>query len=492
MIHNPAGLYGGGAFKFDMQPAINYVLKKQAQEEATKKALEKQFEKSMANQTPTGMRGIDADAYSLATNNVKDFWINNKNKLLNGDVKTTIEFERMSKIPLQIAAESKQYNEDAKDYERISKTNPDIANLYTDETLGIDKTTGQPLIDPADNGYMGYYGHNQPSYIQDENGQVVKNPKFKRFDISKIAFKPKPIAPDEFNKMIETVIGPDVKPIETSLGIVKDPKNKNYQREDVEIGYADNDIKNMGDKMVQFAKDPRVKQYIHDNYPYQTFVDQNAEQFSKANETFKKYYGRDIAPGNENELFAGIVMAQKGGKKVQQGKLQLSPEAKQAMDFAYAKKLEQWKKSLTPNLATQIAQVKTGFEMIPDGQYGKVTIRGGYAYGADGKPYNSNGFDVKVPKDKIPTDVLNKRAQGTNINLIDDMDLNIVNGVIQAAKNEDAGLITRGTLLQDQLQKMGIKNTGAILLNSSDAQTLKVQKKNVPSGSKQKLGNLGF
>lgn len=486
MIYNPAGLYGGGAFKVDMQPVINYVLKKQAQEEAARKALEKDFEKSMTYQTPAGMRGTEADAYSQAIQNVKSYFNNNKNRLLNGDVKATIEYEGLQKIPLQIAAESKQYNEDAKDYERITKTNPDIANLYTDETIGIDKATGQPLIDPTDNGYTGYYAHKQPSYIIDETGQVVKNPKFKRFDISKIAFKPKPIAPDEFSKMVDVVIGQDIQPVETSLGIVKDKKNPNYQREDVVIGYDDSDIKTIGDKMIQFSKDPRAKQYIHDNYPYQTFLDQNVDVFNKANETFKKYYGRDIAPGNEDELFAGIIMSQKANKKVKQGKLEATPEYRNALSEASSKRLAVFNKSLNPTVTYEMDNVKTIFENTKPGQYKttkkqKVTVgANGLVYGADGKPYNSNGdFDIVLPIEYVDASIFDYGKKGSKISLIDDVQASVKDGKIQAVSSQESGLIPRATLLRKEFSDRGIK----IPIEQISNVPL-IQDKNVSSGSK--------
>ena len=43
MLVNPSSLYGGNAFKIDMQPAVNYFLKRQAQEQAKEKTLENYF-----------------------------------------------------------------------------------------------------------------------------------------------------------------------------------------------------------------------------------------------------------------------------------------------------------------------------------------------------------------------------------------------------------------------------------------------------------------
>ena len=486
MLVNPSSLYGGNAFKIDMQPAVNYFLKRQAQEQAKEKTLENYFTTLTDKASPTGMRtDLDGAAYEKSIQDFKDFWTVNKDKILKGDVQTTAYAQELGRIPSKIIAESKEAMNTSKMAAQVGATG-NIKENWTDETIGIDSSTGQPLVDPITGSYIGLNAHNQPIYIIDKNNKLVPNPKYKHFDLSTVAVNPKILSGKEMQDYLDNSTS-NIKPSKISLGVKPDPKNKLYEYEEYEIKQTPESLKAIGDRASDLYNAKEVKYTFHKNHPFKEWSDQNAAMFTQANDLYKQIYGKDIE--NEKELYTGLAMQSKNQVQKEVGNSRLNPIAMKNLDFQYSKKLEQYKKSLNPTLSTQIDQVKTPFEEIPDGTYGKVIIKGGYVYNAaDGKPYTSagNGFDIKISKDKLPTGVLDKRAQGVNINLIDDMDFNVVNGVIQGAKNADAGLITRGTLLGDQLKKLGVKNTGTILLNSNT----QTQKKAVPSGSS--ISNLGF
>jgi hypothetical protein len=435
--------------------------------------------------SPTGMRtDLDGPAYEKALQDYKDYWTANKNKIVKGDIQTTAEAQRLARIPFTIAAQSKEAMNTAKMASQVGATNPETKDRWTDETVGIDKETGQPIMDEQGN-YMGLYAHSQPIYIIDDKGQLVQNPKFKNFDLSQVAVNPKVLSGKEMQDYLDNQIA-DIKPSKIPLGIKQDSKNPMYEYEEYEIKHTPESLKEIGDRASDLYNAKEVKYTFHKNHPFKEWTDQNAGSFLEANNLYKQIYGKDIE--NEKELYAAIAMQNKNQVQKEVGTPRLNPIASKELDLRYSKKLEQYKKSISPELNAQIDNVPTAFEEIPDGTYGKVIIKGGYVYGADGKPYTSTGnsFDVKISKDKIPTGVLDKRAQGVNINLIDDMDFNVVNGVIQGAKNADAGLITRKTLLGDQLKKMGVKNTGTIILNSNK----QTQKKPVSSGGS--ITNLGF
>ena len=486
MLVNPSSLYGGNAFKIDMQPAVKYFLKRQAQEQAKEKTLENYFTTLTDKASPTGMRtNLDGAAYEKSIQDFKDFWTVNKDKILRGDVQTTAYAQELGRIPSKIIAESKEAMKTSQMAAQVGATG-NIKENWTDETIGIDSSTGQPLVDATTGSYMGLNAHNQPIYIIDKDNKLVPNPKYKHFDLSTVAVNPKLLSGKEMQDYLDNQTA-DIKPSKIALGVKKDPKNPLYEYEEYEIKQTPESLKSIGDRASDLYNAKEVKYTFHKNHPFNEWTDKNTGMFNQANDLYKKIYGKDIE--NEKELYTGLAMQSKNQVQTEAGTPRLNAIAMKDLDFLYQKKLEQFKKSLNPTLSTKMDQVKTAFEEIPDGTYGKVIIKGGYVYNAaDGKPYTSagNGFDVKISKDLIPTGVLDKRPTGVNINLIDYMHFNVVNGVIQGGKNTDLGLITRGTLLEDQLKKMGIKNTGTILLNPS----IQTQKKAVSSGSS--IPNLGF
>lgn len=487
MIHNPAGLYSGGAFKVDTTSALNYFLKKQAQEEATKKTLEKHFTTLTDNASPTGMRtNLEGEAYQQAIQNYSDYWNSNKNKILNGDIKATSEAEKLAKIPFNIVAASKEALNTSKLTGQISATNPDAYARWTEETVGIDKATGKPKLDEFGNP-MGIIAHDQPIYVVDPSTKaVVANPKFKAFDLSAIAVNPKELNGKEMQDYIDNYTA-DIKPSESSLGVQPDPKRKGYEYEVTEIGYDAPSLKTIGDKALQLYDNREVKYTFEKNHPFKEWTEQNVDMFTKANDKFKAIYGKDIE--NNKELFAGLTILNKDTKQQKVSPSRENPDIKRQKDMADSMKLERFKKSLNPTQVASVMDADTDLDRVSDDTYttsaGKKVIKKGKGwFNPDGTPYTSapGAFDIRITKDKIPVTIIDKRPSGVNPLLIDDMDFRIENGIAQGVRNPDVGLISRTDFIKDIAKTAGIKTP----IN----QTNSVPSSSTPKPKKGSLNNL--
>jgi len=123
MINNPASLYGGGAFKVDSTAAVNYYLKRQAQDQAKEATLDKYFTHLMDKASPTGMRvDKEGEAFQQSLNNAKNYYIQNKKAILGGDVTAQQKYIELTNQPFQIVAASKEALNTAKTALQIRKT----------------------------------------------------------------------------------------------------------------------------------------------------------------------------------------------------------------------------------------------------------------------------------------------------------------------------------------------------------------------------------
>lgn len=217
MINNPAGLYGGGAFRVDSTAAVNYFLKRQAEEQAKEATLDKYFSTLTDKATPTGVRNQEQDAFRQSVQNYQDFYIANRKALAKGtDMALQSKARELAKLPFQIQAESKDALATVKTTGQVAATNPDTYATWTDETTGIDKESGKPKVDPNGN-YMGIYAHDQPQYIINSDKSVTPNPQFKHFDLSSVKTNPKLLSTKELEDYSENQVS-NIKPSDISAG----------------------------------------------------------------------------------------------------------------------------------------------------------------------------------------------------------------------------------------------------------------------------------
>jgi hypothetical protein len=467
MLVNPEGLYGGGAFKVNLDPAVNFLLKKQAQEQAQSAALDKYYKNALSKATSTGMRAQEMPAFEQAVNNYKQFYIQNARELSRGNnPQLSYEAEQLMRVPFQIANDSKELYNTTKSMDQIRATNNKQAALYSPETLGYDPKTNQPVLD-AEGNPMGLSAHEQPAYtIDEQSGQVIKNPKFKHFDLNQITYLPEPYEGKDFVNVIQNSVA-NIKPSQRKESR-PNPKDKFSNIETTYVEYDPNQLQDMGNIYANlYDQDKRMKATFDDNHPFSEWSEKNAEDFNKANDAFKMVYGRDIEPGNNKELFAAIQLQP---AVTPQTKEDIVSNKQAAMD--YAAELSRRNSDRAIQLAASLKQqtgrdvdintVETGFERIPDGTYnnGQVTIRNGMAYDATGKPYTS---DVSIPKSKISTDILNKIPSGDR-EVVKMMNITYSNGKPVAAsanigRTGSTGIIYRSDVANEAVRKAGYKPT---------------------------------
>jgi len=463
MLVNPEGLYGGGAFKVNLDPAVNFLLKKQAQEQAQSAALDKYYKNALSKATSTGMRAQEMPAFEQAVNNYKQFYIQNARELSRGNnPQLSYEAEQLMRLPFQIANDSKELYNTTKSMDQIRATNNKQAALYSPETLGYNPKTNQPVLD-AEGNPMGLSAHEQPEYIIDEqSGQVIKNPKFKHFDLNQITYLPEPYEGKDFINVIQNSVA-NIKPSQRKESR-PNPKDKFSNIETTYVEYDPNQLKDMGNIYANlYDQDKRMKATFDDNHPFSEWSEKNAEDFNKANDAFKMVYERDIEPGNNKELFAAIQLQP---AVTPQTKEDIVSNKQAAMD--YASELSQQNSDRAIRLSASLRQqtgrdvdlntIQTGFDKIPDGNYnnGEVIIKNGVAYDKSGKPTTAV---ISVPKSKLPRDII-KQAKSDDQDLITTMNISYADGVPSSAEAKIGNKGSTGVIYKSDLQAKTIRELG--------------------------------
>lgn len=458
MIYNPAGLYGGGAFKIDTTAAANYFLKKQAQDQAQEATLNKYFSTLDDKATDKGVRDQEVSSFYKAKQDYQDFYTKNSKALASGTrPDLTREAQRLAKIPFQIASESRNALANTKIIGQVRATSKDIGDQYSMETIGIDQT-GKPIIDPVTNSYVGLYANDQPIYTQDDKGQLIKNPNYKAFDLTTdIVLNPKELNGKEMQDFADNQIA-NVKPTEKPVATKPDPNRKFYDIETIETGYDDTGLKAIGDQMKDLFKDKRINYTWKKQHPFKEWTDQNAAQFTQANDVYKRIYGKDIE--NDDELYAGIQMANRSGKQVKETSVKNEiafSNWNRSQNEAASKRIAAYTKKLSDKGELDaVNNAATDFEEILDGTYGTAVKKGDLWYDASGKPLTTAPDQPVRISGEIPKGILKGVPPRLQVG-VDYMDLHIKDGIVQGAYNDLTKLITRKDLVGAELKAAGIK-----------------------------------
>jgi hypothetical protein len=458
MAQNFAGAYGGDVSvpSINLNPLMNYIMKRQAAQEAKEDTLTKYFSTLTDKASSEGVRGQEQPAFFQSLKNAKDFYLQNKDSIVSGrNPEVAAKYQQLAAVPFTIAATSKGLLADSKAFSSVL-VNPEVKSRVTDETLGVDPSTGQPLIDQTTGGYKGIYAHDQPAFIVNQDGSVGANPKFKKFDLSDMQMNPKEYnAQDLQGLMDKTTTGLNLD--EVPAGTTVDPTNKLYNIETIVKQYSPEKLKVIGNNAAQQYQDPSLKYTFEKQHPLKNI--QGEAMYNQANDIFKQVYGKDIE--NDQEFYTGMVMANKNQKTTETKKV-LNPVAEKDLSLQYAKKLENYKKSLSPSDQIEYDRVSTPFEEIPSGPIAGTNLRieNGVVLDANNKPYTSptGSFDVEIKKDRLPSSLLETyKKAGTDPILIPKVKATIVNGRIQAVNNTLGGLIGRDQLVSEALGSQGKK-----------------------------------
>jgi hypothetical protein len=462
MVNIPGGLYTENVFSINTTPAANMYAKLMAQQEAKRATLDKYFSTLADKATDTGMRADkEGLAFRQAVQNYKDFYVNNKEALTSGrrpDLE--IEATRLAKLPSQIAAESREALNTAKTAAQVSASNPDAFARWTDETTGIDKSTGQAKVDEYGNP-TGLNAHNQPIYTIDANGQVVRNPKFKHFDLSQVQVNPQEV---DLAKEWE----------ESSKGVPKssfesyEPGTEAFTKTKV----TTTEIAPEGYQQIASKANARwnrgVEFTMHKQMPLEKYsTPEGQKELEDLNVYFKKAYP-DKEISSDKDLFVAnaIKMADATGVKKEKEFDRVAYDAFRDKEREKAdKRMEIFKKSLSKEDQINIADVKTPLDLIPDGSYKTtrnkdVYRKNGQWVNADGTPYTSTKDDqVRIIGNQIPIGVKNAYPTGTKPLIVQYLDLDVKNGTTESAANPFMGFMSRNDLLQEELKKAGVKST---------------------------------
>ena len=449
----PASFYGGGAFKIDSTPFVNFMMKRQAQQAAKEAALDKYYKGLTANATEMGMRGQETEAFQAALNDYKLFYTENAAKIASGNFpELALEAEKLARIPFKISAQSKNNYARDKTIATIRGANKKQADLWTEKS------------------WEAYTRSTKPQYLPNPSGRgVIENPEYVDFDPMSIETHPEEVdltkqwkdATDNVERKEITIDEPDdidpkytikrtVKTIPTQTGLEAAATKADSQWND-------------GTEYT-FTKKNTIEK----------FKLNSPELFNKMLASYQKVFpGKNIETNKDWYIATTIHLADQEELKPT---VRLRDDVKwtrdnRAANLKASKELSAYNHALNNQPQIQSDNnVRTYFEDIPDGTYTttngtKVTKKGDRWVDASGKPFTTTGSNtIKIDKANVPTQFA-KNAQGKAQSVVDYIDLHVNNGVAAGGYNEFTNLVPRkvavGEALKGTKQKPNPQQMGA-------------------------------
>ena len=443
-IYNPEGLYGGGAFKIDTTPMLNFLVKRKAQEDAKAQALDKYYRDVIKTSSDKNVRGIDIPAFNAALGDYKNFYSKYSNELANNrnpDLRMQAE-EKIQKI-YQIMSDSKSQKDiEDKVFQIGQLQGKDFMDLWTDKTLNDFKNSTQAawVIDPQTN-------------------QPIRNPNYAPFDIGKIEKHPKPV--DLMKTYSDIFSMQNIIPTETSK-IVPSERGDLWIKTEYTKSYPQQSLMAYGEALKDKYRSDESVQYTHNkDNDYQKIISGDHKKYDDLNAVYKSVYGNDKNISNNEELFAAqgirnMATQSTRSEQVVNPKKQAEMNKKIRMEeINYANSLKKQASSEGINvdkLQTPLNQFSNSdkadsknLTYVKDGVwYDKKT----------NKPYNGA---LKINKDYVPSDIY---QIATKINPLyqDQPKVNISNGVPQSIEF-NGGTVTRETLIESSYKKEKAKRS---------------------------------
>lgn len=440
----PASFYGGMDFKIDTSAYTNFMLKRQAQQAAKEASLDKYYKGLVSNATPTGMRGQETKAFEAAMTDYKLFYTENQSKIASGNYpELALEAEKKSRIPFEIAAQSKNNYARDKNVAVIRGSNPDIVKRWTKSSWDAynKSTAAQYLPNPTGRGVI-----ENPDYVDFDPMSIQLNPK--EVDLAKQwEDTGKNIELDLF----ETKEADEIDPRFTTKVTTKTrPSLKGLQTVADKAAYQWND-----ETEYTFGKDKTFAQFKLDS----------PEKYNQLSESFAKVFpGKTIENDKDLYIATAINMADKEGIK---GTDRIRDDVKWAsynreQNKVYDKEMKIFEKSLKPTEKQEITNAKTYFEDIPSGVYTttkgqKVEKKGDVWVDMNGKPLTTSGDNVvKITKANVQ-DGFAKNAPGKASVAVDYMDLHVNNGIASGAYNDLTNFVPRSSAIKQAYKGTGVK-----------------------------------
>lgn len=427
----PKNLYTAGAVQFNATPQTNFLIQALAHQQAKRDALDMYIQRVMQDVSgrENQMRDVDINGgWGKKLNDWQNFYQQNKQAILNPrryGYDALNQFNAMHQDLLGEARQSTELNKQRLTMaqmmnEKLKKGDPipdsDINELHQfDKSLydptryieenTVDKTTGLPFTSRRKPG-MEYLSPNIPDLNEKQYFQTLTTGK----------------------KQLPTPVGAPEK-------ILDDKGQWNWRmRQNYQMGYGDEDLKSMADKVrIDALQNRAVKKKAEEQFEQLSAFPNYQQQL---NNTFKKYYNTDAqTPG---DFYAASVLNQLGQKQQAQPK-----------EYEDIKAKTQYTQSMISG--RQSAKVTSGvptgnaFDEFKDDDYGNFKVKDGVFYNKDGTPKNGSIF---ITGDVLPTSVRSALKAGgidpTSLNR--GVDATVQDGKITSISNKRIGTITRDVM----------------------------------------------
>ncbi len=284
-IYNPSDLYGGGTFRIDTTPMLNFLVKRQAQEQAKEQALDKYFTDMLKTSSDKNVRPQEIPAFQTSITNAKNFYIQNKDAIVSGkNPSIRMQYEELVNVPNQIIADSSKALATDVRIGNAQIANPKVKDRWTSKTTDEYNASVQSAweVDPA-------------------TKQVYKNPNWREFNPALIEVNPEEMDVNQYISKSFNQFG--YKPSERIIGKKLRP-GSTFEYEGTKEKYFNPEVlKDFGDAMKSSYNNDNTLQY---NFAKgQTLAQMksgDAKGFEQLNNIYKNIYGTDIQ--EDEDLFA--------------------------------------------------------------------------------------------------------------------------------------------------------------------------------------------
>ena len=342
-------------------------------------------------------------------------------------------------------------------------------NKTTDVVFDIYKDPKKSAL-LTENAIAGLDKQQQPAYIIDKMGEVVKNPNFAVFNFDENLYNPEGYNSKQMSDYLEDkkkFFPPDVS--KEDIQATKDPY---VNRIVTTYDYTPNTLKQIGEEARQDFKTDKnlawtVKQE-HDllKTPFNQWKQDHVDKFNQLNAEYKKIYGQDIQKDEDlhvAETLAAIKSSAKPKDEFRSNEAKKYSDKekllKKAHEYTTARMRERARLGLDNDPSTQgVAFDEIGGEsdvdvFTTDSKFGIPfakkggRISKGIVFGADGDVMADG--EITIDKDKLPANmivVLNSQKTRLPNKVI----ATVKNGQIESVKSENAGVVSRESMVNFQ------------------------------------------
>lgn len=372
---NPSNLYSGGQVNLDTTPFVKFALNQEAQQKAKDEALDKYFGDKLAKVTSTGMRTQEIEPLSQLKNNIQNFYIQNKDKIMN-----------VSKDSGQAWGQLNQMYNQADDLINKSKEAHKIDDYVN--TLRKDPTKSNLIdLEPLNQGMQ---KHDQPIYKTDQSGNIVQNESYTPFDVNSITFHAQPYTAKEYTDYVRDITKDYKNQGKTTTtlvptgnaSLVRTRETTTYDQPTLKAIAADVENKYTGDRRLQ-----RTIKEGHDlvSTPFLNWKQAHVDSYNDLNSYYKLATGKDIT--DPSQIHAAEVIKQ----------------------LITEKPTEKTTHVAVPRVSVRVGgrgednlpYFENDFDKIQDHTYPAGTkIENGVVYDNSGNRYNGK---IQVPIEKVPS-----------------------------------------------------------------------------------------